>query len=79
MNTYYNSGHLDVYLSISNNLNVTENLITTSESDLSIPNNVGITDNLISDKSIKQCCIRHIDRTRSKQFSVNSKQVKKMF
>jgi len=42
-----NSGHFDVYLSISNNLNVTENLNTTSEGDLPIYNNVSVIENII--------------------------------
>jgi len=39
--------NFDVYLSISNNLNVTENVINTSEGDLPISNNVSLTEKLI--------------------------------
>jgi len=37
-----NCGHFDVYLSISNILNVTENVIVTLEGNLSIYNNISV-------------------------------------
>lgn len=40
-----NSGNFDIYLSIYNNLNVTGNLITTSEDDLLVCNNVSASEN----------------------------------
>lgn len=49
-----NSGQFDGYLSISNILNVTDNLIITSVGNLPISNNVSVTKNLISDKSKKR-------------------------
>jgi hypothetical protein len=52
-----NRGNFDVYLSISNILNVTENLNTILEVDLPISNNVYTSKYLISDKSQKR---RHV-------------------
>jgi hypothetical protein len=46
-----NSGHFDVYLSITNIYYVAVNLITTAEGDLSIFNNVSVTENSKKNKN----------------------------
>ena len=73
-----NSGHFDVYLFISNILNVTENVIVTLEVDFPISYNVSVTDNLIN-KSKKRCRQALTLRNHVKEAKQNKKPRKPFF